>query len=344
MTRALLQRAPPVRLSGLLTRDAALPSSPHNITDLNMPIHVYAEHLLNIRTLTIQVSLPTNSDATTLLFSDGDTFKISHQGEAVKVTLPVPVPASESVKLSSPPSPTNNLSFRVRLGDIGLLQDSYSSETVIPWTSSTLTQQIELQCQGCHTELTPRGTIQTWKDLPSEGWAEMMEFWHCHKPNEPHDHEHQTDKKGYSANSMLATTSSVGLVNATSFVLAADDCKNIKVGLMSSSLPCLNIVQHTWALKRTGAFRPQGYQKMEDSGYCCPRAKTIAAQNQPQPSRKLWVLWGSSALTITSCDLIGTSLSSLAWQISAHRYIHYCVVSIQSKFSLMSLHSISNTC
>lgn len=76
----------------------------------------------------------------------------------------------------------------------------------------------------------------------------MMEFWHCHKPNEPHDHEHQTDKKGYSADSMLAITPSVGLVNATSFVLAADDCENIKVGHRASFI-LLTEERTIWALK-----------------------------------------------------------------------------------------------
>lgn len=194
-----------------------------------MPIHIYAEHLINIRTLTIQVSLPTSSDVSTTLSADGNTLALSHQGETAQVTLPVSVPGSERAKLSLPAVPSTNLSFRVRLDDTSL-RDGQSGETVIPWTATSLSKQVELQCKSCHAEILRRGQIQTWKDLPSEGWAEMMEFWHCHKPNEPHDHEHQTDKKGYSADSMLAITPSVGLVNATSFVLAADDCKNIKVG------------------------------------------------------------------------------------------------------------------
>lgn len=194
-----------------------------------MSIHVYAEHLINIRTLTIQVSLTTASDESTRLSADGDIFMLCHRGETAKVTLPVSIPDSERAKLSVPSTASKSLSFRVRLGD-SLVRDSQSSETVIPWTAASLSQQTEMQCKNCHAEILPRGTIQTWKDLPSEGWAEMMEFWHCHKPNEPHDHEHQTDKKGYSADSMLAITSLVGMVNAISFVLAADDCKNLKVG------------------------------------------------------------------------------------------------------------------
>ena len=200
-----------------------------------MSIHIYAEHLINIRTLTIQISLPTSSDGSTSLSVDGNTLALFHQHATAKVTLPVSIPDYERLKLSVPQIPSTNLSFRVRLDDASP-RDSQSSETIIPWTATSLSHQVELQCKTCHAEVLPRGQIQTWKDLPSEGWAEMMEFWHCHKPNEPHDHEHQTDKKGYSADSMLAITPSVGLVNATSFFLAADDCKNIKVGHRVSSI------------------------------------------------------------------------------------------------------------
>jgi hypothetical protein len=224
-----------------------------------MSVHIYAEHLINIRTLTIQVSLPTKSDGSTTLSADGSILTLSHRGETVSVTLPLSIPISECAKLSVPAIPSTNLSCRVRLDDTPP-QDSQSSETIIPWTATSLSQQVGLQCKACNAEILPRGTVLTWKDLPSEGWAEMMEFWHCHKPDEPHDHEHQTDKKGYSANSMLAITPSVGLVNATSFILAADDCKNIKVGRMFSSTFLLKD-KTTWALKRTGAFQPQGYNK-----------------------------------------------------------------------------------
>jgi hypothetical protein len=69
------------------------------------------------------------------------------------------------------------------------------------------------------------GTLQVWKDLPSENWAEMMEFWHCHKP---HEHKHGNDdddltNRGYGASSRIAAQSSVGFVDLTSFLLAESD-------------------------------------------------------------------------------------------------------------------------
>jgi hypothetical protein len=244
----------------------------------NMPIHVYAEHLLNIRTLTIQVSLPTDSDGSTAVSADGDVFTLSHQGEIKKVSFPVSIPDAERVKFSVPSAPSRDLSFRVRLSD-DLPRDSQSSETIIPWTAASLSQQIRLHCKLCQADVLPQGAVQTWKDLPSEGWAEMMEFWHCHKPNEPHDHEHQTDKKGYSADSMLAITSSVGLVNATSFVLAADDCQTIKVGHTTYSLSLLKD-STTWALKNR-RFPAARLLQMEDSGYRCPKRNNSSRSAKP---------------------------------------------------------------
>jgi hypothetical protein len=243
-----------------------------------MPIHIYTEHLLNIRTLTIQVSLPTDSNGSTAVSADGDVFTTSHQGDIKKISLPVPIPDAERTKISVPSAPNKNLSFRVRLGD-NLLRDNQSSETIIPWTAASLSQQTLFQCKGCNAVVLPRGAVQTWKDLPSEGWAEMMEFWHCHKPNEPHDHEHQTDTKGYSADSMLAITPSVGLVNATSFVLAADDCQNIKVGHMIHLLSLLEDLT-TWALKNR-RFPAARLLQMEDSGYRCPRENPLSRSAEP---------------------------------------------------------------
>lgn len=230
-----------------------------------MTIHIYAEHLINIRTLTIQVSLETPSHAGTkaTISADGSTLSISHESDIASIELPVNIAGENDKELSIPATPTNDLSLRLRIDNNtgGSLQNSQSSETIIPWTATSLSNQVELRCKECNAVVVPRDKIQIWKDLPSEGWAEMMEFWHCHKPNEPHDHEHQTDKKGYSADSTLAITPSVGLVNATNFIIADTDCQNIKVGLEPFPLffYCLRTFMAPTGTKRTGAFWPQGY-------------------------------------------------------------------------------------
>lgn len=297
-----------------------------------MPLHVYAEHLINIRTLTIQstLPLPSNSNTTCTLSADGQVLTLTHQEEIASIVLPAAVPAHASAGISIPTVPSKELSFRVRLGNYDSPQDRQSSETIVPWTATSLSHNVELRCKNCRTVILPSCRIQTWKDLPSEGWAEMMEFWHCHKPNEPHNHEQQTDTKGYSAESKLAITPSVGLVNATSFVLAAADCDNIKVGIsLSLHLGHLGVIR---ALKRTGASRPQGYFTW--------KIRDIVAQEQT-PTRRGTCCnpcasygFSGKAMLFTSCDLIVPSLSSWAWQTSAHRYI----IRYSTKYTNLSLH------
>ena len=161
----------------------------------------------------------------------------------------------------------------------------------------------------------------------------MMEFWHCHKPNEPHNHEQQTDKKGYSADSKLAITPSVGLVNATSFVLAAADCDNIKVGELSFFI--------LWAIgghsgtEKNRRFSAARLLYMEDSGYCCPKANLSAAWNLLQPLRKLLVLWRSNAPYFLRSHRPVQELMGVA-DISAQIHTH-----VLYEFTIMFYHSAS---
>ena len=124
--------------------------------------------------------------------------------------------------------------------------------------------ETEISCKICGQVLVERRSIRRWKDLPSEGWAEMMEFWHCHKPNEPHDHEDQNASKGYAANNSVALEAGVGLVDTMNFMLAGVDCKHIQVGprFPQCFSPCKfqesykMLSSSIWAIKRTGPFRP----------------------------------------------------------------------------------------
>jgi len=197
-----------------------------------MPTHLYAEHLLNIRTLSIQASLDSCGNVNTelKLDPDGGTLTLSHDGEQTSLILPAAIPNCSRHLLDLPATADTTLSFRVPLTEAGAHAIG-DAEVITPWMAPSLSRDTELHCTACNGIIIPRGCIQTWKDLPSEGWAEMMDFWHCHKPNEPDAHDHDnTAKKGYAANNELTAISQTGLVNATSFLLAANDCRNLKVG------------------------------------------------------------------------------------------------------------------
>lgn len=210
----------------------------------NMTIHLYAEHLVNIRTLSIQALLSTVSNQQTqaTLSADGSSLTLSHEGEVASIKLPITVPGGHNdATLTIPAAPTKDLSFRVSLqekpGASGLLTNgSHEYSHVIPWSATALSPDTEVACKTCNAIIVRRGRVKVWKDLPSENWAEMMDFWHCHRPDVPHDHDKSTPQKGYSASSRLALESGVGMVDPVDFVLAAEDCENLAVGAASSIL------------------------------------------------------------------------------------------------------------
>lgn len=212
-----------------------------------MTIHLYAEHLVNIRTLSIQASLSTvsNQQTNATLSADGSSLALSHEGEVARIQLPIRVPGGHNdATLTIPAAPTRDLSFRVSLqekpGANGLLTNGSLEDThVVPWSATALTSDTEIVCKACSAVILPRGQVKVWKDLPSENWAEMMDFWHCHRPDVPHDHDHSMPQKGYSADSRLALEPGVGMVDPVDFVLAAESCENLTVGSASFAPDCL---------------------------------------------------------------------------------------------------------
>ena len=202
-----------------------------------LPIHLYAEHLQNIRTLSVQASLATasNKETKATLSADRDSLTLSHEGRSATIQLPVSLGHSDAI-LTIPASPNKDLSFRLTVeekpGAVGVLGDStQTSDVIIPWMASDLAPKTGISCAKCGEPLMT-GNVQQWKDLPSEGWADMMDFWHCHKPDVPHDDDHGADNagRGFAANSKLVAQEGAGLVGPTDFLFATSNCSGVQVG------------------------------------------------------------------------------------------------------------------
>jgi len=101
---------------------------------------------------------------------------------------------------------------------------SAETENYVPWTAMELNKEAAtlFNCRACGAEVIPKDRIKTWKDLPSGNWEEMMDFWHCHRPDESHRHietpRYAPLQQGYVAESGTA------LVDLTYFLLAEADC------------------------------------------------------------------------------------------------------------------------
>ncbi|KAE9976655.1 hypothetical protein BLS_001938 [Venturia inaequalis] len=199
------------------------------------PIELYAELLTNIRTVSFVASLRSESNRETKaeLSADGQTITINHDGDSASMHLPTQMTGGGSASLTLPARPSKDLTLRLKVEEkeAGFLKFvDGSAENVVPWPASELSDGLE--CQACGTPLLQPDRIHEWRDLPNENWAEMMDFWHCHKPHEHggHKDDDASHSKGYSASSKLQAISSVGFVGLSYFIFSKDDCRNIKCG------------------------------------------------------------------------------------------------------------------
>ncbi|KAI0900013.1 ubiquitin-conjugating enzyme E2-binding protein [Annulohypoxylon nitens] len=211
-------------------------------------ILIYAELLSNIRQVSVVCLLPTPSQETTsaIISPDSLVFTIHHNGVNASVRLP------GQVRVSNPPRElklpqlqevgSKYLSWRLPLATTSEQHVVPTPEAqIIPWSANDLQLESSITCRTCRATIVEPGTIKVWKDLPSENWAEMMEFWHCHKPHDHgHSHGHEHDEnltsKGYGASSRISAQHGVGFVDLTSFLLSEKDVSASSI-IKGPSLP-----------------------------------------------------------------------------------------------------------
>ncbi|KAI4233446.1 MAG: hypothetical protein L6R40_007043 [Gallowayella cf. fulva] len=192
-------------------------------------IYIYAELLLNIRQVTAVASLPSECNSTTsvTLSKDRHTISIKHEGNSARMKLPATIRLGCIPRIAAGSS--RALSFRLPIADEAaseILASSGCLQTNTIWPAYSITPETDLACRSCFAPLM-KTPIKTWKNLPSENWAEMMDFWHCHKPDTDDSstaHEQNGFHKGYGAGNSIAPTPGVGLVDTTYLFLMQRDC------------------------------------------------------------------------------------------------------------------------
>ncbi|KAL8842734.1 MAG: hypothetical protein Q9170_000390 [Blastenia crenularia] len=196
-------------------------------------VSIYAELLLNIRQISVQVSLPSPCSATTSvsLSAERDALSVSHDGNIAQINLPAAVKEGHVPTIDLRWSREPSLRLPVAEGAAKHMRSIEAGHTTHPiWSASDMTPTSQIACRTCQALLV-KDSVSTWKDLPSEDWAEMMEFWHCHKPDTD-DQLLQTQNgcsKGYSAANGIKPTNGVGLHDTMSLLLSPTDVTVIRV-------------------------------------------------------------------------------------------------------------------
>jgi hypothetical protein len=163
-------------LSNITSKTATTMSQPKTL--------IYAEQLSNIRQISIIAALNTPSDSTTnaKLSANRQQIILHHGGETT--TLDLPGQVASSAQLQKPVLGREELSWRLPMAGQPSRADLESTQSIeAPWSAKSLGEDAEFACKECGNVVLKKGIIKTWKDLPSENWAEMMDFWHCHKPD-----------------------------------------------------------------------------------------------------------------------------------------------------------------
>lgn len=196
-------------------------------------ISIYAELLLNIRQVTVVASLPSDCNPTTAvaLSPERNVLTVNHGGQSIKIILPASVQDEWVPRIA--PKPIKDLAFRLPVKE-GISTGDPASNVALAqndiWPACSMASDIQIACQSCQALLV-KASVKTFKDLPSENWAEMMDFWHCHKPDTEDASAHQANglQKGYGATDSIEPTVGVGLVNTTYLLLMQEDC-NVMFG------------------------------------------------------------------------------------------------------------------
>lgn len=239
-------------------------------------IMIYAELLPNIRQVSVGAALPSPPDVTTFaeVFEGGRRLCISHQACSEVVDLPATV--TTSAALAVPKAAGSQLSWRlpVSAAEASALRSSPESQAV-PWSSLDLKAGSPVSCRECGSCFVHGRHIEAWQDLPSENWAEMMEFWHCHKPHDHGNNEHEgLASRAYGANSTITARPGVGFVDITLFMFSESDCTNLLVSFikrpafqLDAPLPSSSIGEREGdqpgALSHSMAWSPIQFPKSE---------------------------------------------------------------------------------
>ncbi|KAK1833827.1 ubiquitin-conjugating enzyme E2-binding protein [Podospora conica] len=200
-------------------------------------LQLYAELLPNLRWISLAASFPSPTDATTrlTLASDGITVEVAHHGELSRLALPARVAFGAS-NLMTPKFGDTTLTWRLEIAPKDQSNGLPLQRDTDLWSATELDTDYGVACRKCGASIVGEGVLEGWKDLPSENWAEMMEFWHCHKPD---DHSHPDDTtgkaddtslatRGYGASSAISAQKKVGLVDLTTLLFAETDCRSLR--------------------------------------------------------------------------------------------------------------------
>lgn len=200
---------------------------------MSIPLY-HAELLSNIKSITVSINLPSPSNLSTKLTRlTPSQLQLHHNGKTTTFNLPADITLSATTLLEKSIIMVGEtkLSYRLPVSHGSCPTSPETSaglENYVPWSAVSLsssTKDVSIRCKFCSSELVPGEKINTWKDLPSSNWADMMDIWHCHKPETGSKQSDAGDRYAGLHGGYVAVQGTA-LVELTYFLVAKENCGN----------------------------------------------------------------------------------------------------------------------
>lgn len=154
-------------------------------------INHWSEHLPRINSLNLVLEISQEDEIKTMKLVSPDVLRVelsSGELDQFKLAYKVTSLHHRPQKSEVTPKGTQMIVTKLTTEDTPHMDEKFNllmNDTVI-WNKSDLKllQPYNFKCSHCHKTLIQESQVQQLNDLPSESWAEMMDFWHCHKPSD----------------------------------------------------------------------------------------------------------------------------------------------------------------
>lgn len=157
-----------------------------------MTVNYYVELLSRISSISVLVEEEDENVrfiAENLVQIDSRLIKLVLQDQQA-INIPLPIDVARIPNLTSCFKQKGNIvSIRLPLVDVKVDRSTnalMSISSSYKWSASYLRKSVAnytFNCLSCNHTLIDYSNIKSVLDMPSELWAEMMDFWHCHKPD-----------------------------------------------------------------------------------------------------------------------------------------------------------------
>ncbi|CCD27192.1 putative polyadenylation protein NDAI_0J03000 [Naumovozyma dairenensis CBS 421] len=101
------------------------------------------------------------------------------------VKLPCEVSIDQPVNLVKRTGNEAAFTLRLKASSSRISEANVYSDFQGKWSKNQLLQssKFKLKCFNCNSDIIDEQNYRKLNDMPSEYWAELMDYWHCHKPD-----------------------------------------------------------------------------------------------------------------------------------------------------------------